>query len=256
MIFIEDITIEILTKERPRRLYVYVPDEINEHPEYTYPVLYMFDGHNLFFDDHATYGKSWGLKDFLDNNHIPIIVVAVECNHRGHGRLDEYSPYRARSGYGEAKGCGSIYMDWLVTELKPLIDAHFPTIPDRLHTYIAGSSMGGLMSLYAATEYSDVFSKAACLSPSVWFGYKKMLTMIRNAGIRPQTSVYMDIGSEELKGRPIMLYRMLDVEKELKKKEVPVRFRIIEDGTHTEASWEQQLPVVFSYLLDESNDRH
>lgn len=251
MIIVEEITIEILTKSTPRNLYISIPDEIKEHPEYTYPVVYMFDGHNLFFDEHATYGKSWGLKEFLENNHVPVIVVGVECNHQGTGRLDEYSPYRARSEFGQLKGNGGIYMDWLVTELKPYIDSHYPTIPDRFHTFIAGSSMGGLMSLYAAVEYSDIFSKAACLSPSVWLGTKKLLTMIRHARVLPDTAVYMDIGSEELKKNPTLLYNLLDVEYELKRKDIPVRFRIIEDGTHTEASWERQLPVFFDFLLSD-----
>ena len=148
MIIVEEITIDILTKSTPRNLYISVPDEIKEHPERTYPVVYMFDGHNLFFDEHATYGKSWGLKEYLEDHQVPVIVVGVECNHQGTGRLDEYSPYRARSEFGELKGNGGIYMDWLVTELKPYIDSHYPTKPDRFHTFIAGSSMGGLMSLF------------------------------------------------------------------------------------------------------------
>ena len=250
MIFIENITIECLTNDQTRRLYIYVPEEANDHPDRNYPVVYMFDGHNLFFDEHATYGKSWGLKTFLDVNNIPMIIAAVECNHEGNGRLHEYSPYPARCSYGRIKGYGGIYMDWLVNELKPYIDSHFPTLPDRSHTFISGSSMGGLMSIFATVQYSDYFSKAACLSPSVWFGYKKLLEMIHSSDIHPETSFYMDIGSEELKKKPIIIYRMLDVEKELNKKEIPVRFRIIEDGTHTEASWEQQLPVVFSFFMN------
>lgn len=254
MVIVEEITIENLTKDRPRNLYISIPDEIKLYPEQTYPVVYMFDGHNLFFDDHATYGKSWGLKKYLEENHIPVIVVGVECNHQGTGRLDEYSPYRARSEFGELKGYGGIYMDWLITELKPYIDSHYPTKADRLHTFIAGSSMGGLMSLFSAVEYSDTFSKAACLSPSVWLGTRRLLAMINQAEIHSDTSVYMDIGSEELKKNPTLLYNLLDVEYELKKKNIPVRFRIIEDGTHTEASWEKQVPVFFDYFLNNEEE--
>lgn len=255
MIIVEEITIDVLTKKRPRNLYVYLPDEIKDDPTQVYPVVYMFDGHNLFFDEHATYGKSWGLKEFLDENHVPVIVVGVECNHRGTGRLDEYSPYRARCEFGELKGHGGIYMDWTVNELKPYIDANYPTIPDREHTFIAGSSMGGLMSLFAAAEYSDYFSKAACLSPSVWLGNRKLLTLIKHANVDPNTSIYMDIGSEELKKNPVLLYHLLNVEDAWKRKEIPIYFRIIEDGTHTEASWEKQVPVFFHFFLDDLSDK-
>ena len=83
-----------------------------------------------------------------------LIVVAVECNHVGDGRLREYSPFSyVNSTLGRITGKGKIYMDWLVNTLKPQIDAKYRTLSDREHTIICGSSMGGLMSLYAVTQY-------------------------------------------------------------------------------------------------------
>ena len=75
-----------------RRLHIYVPQRAMEEGRRC-PVLYMFDGHNLFEDQEATYGKSWGLKDYLDHSGLPLIVVGMECNHEGNSRLVEYSPY-------------------------------------------------------------------------------------------------------------------------------------------------------------------
>ena len=118
-----------------------------------------------FFDSTATFGTCWGLKDYLDA-HPNAIVVAPECNHEGNKRLEEYCPYDS-DWFDGIHGTGKQYMDWLVNELKPAIDAKYPTLPDRGNTAIGGSSMGGLMSLYAITAYNKVFSKAACLSPSV-----------------------------------------------------------------------------------------
>ena len=63
-----------------RRVYIYLPDEYYEKPKRQYPVLYMFDGHNVFYDEDATYGKSWGVADYLDYTDTPLIVAAVECN--------------------------------------------------------------------------------------------------------------------------------------------------------------------------------
>lgn len=68
-------------KRHQRRVYVYVPDMATENPEMRFPVLYMFDGHNVFFDADATYGKSWGFGDYLSYTDTPLMVVAVECNH-------------------------------------------------------------------------------------------------------------------------------------------------------------------------------
>ena len=103
-----NITIPELTGEEERRAYVYLPDALEDDPEQRYPVLYMFDGHNVFFDEDATYGKSWGLGEYLDAHETPLIVAAVECNHSpDNGRLSEYSPFSFRArGFGQVTGRG------------------------------------------------------------------------------------------------------------------------------------------------------
>ena len=75
------ITIPELTGKEPRNAYVYVPDILKVDPDARFPVLYMFDGHNVFFDEDATYGKSWGMAEFAEENNLPMIIAAVECNH-------------------------------------------------------------------------------------------------------------------------------------------------------------------------------
>lgn len=100
-----------------RLLHIYVPDNIKEGERL--PVMYMFDGHNLFFDSEATYGKSWGIKDFLDNSNTRIIVVGLECNHEGNKRLWEFSPYSFKDKhFGTVKGYGKILIDWMVDFFK------------------------------------------------------------------------------------------------------------------------------------------
>jgi predicted alpha/beta superfamily hydrolase len=163
-----NITIPELTGEESRRAYIYLPDSWQRNPELRYPVLYMFDGHNVFFDEDATYGKSWGMGEYLDAAQTQLIVAAVECNHHpDNGRLSEYSPWTfSNSDTGRVRGRGKTTMEWLVRSFKPAIDQEFPTLPGRNDTFIAGSSMGGLMALYAVMEYNRYFSRAAALSPS------------------------------------------------------------------------------------------
>ncbi len=94
MVLTWDITIPELTGEEERTAYIYLPASYDEHPGRRYPVLYMFDGHNVFFDSHATYGKCWGMKEYMDETETEMIIAAVESNHSpDHGRLKEYSPY-------------------------------------------------------------------------------------------------------------------------------------------------------------------
>ena len=244
MIFKWDVTIPPLSGKKPRRGYVYLPDSYDDEPQKMYPVLYMFDGHNVFFDSDATYGKSWGINAYMRWTKKAMIIVAIECNHEGNRRLIEYSPLKFETGsLGKIDGKGKVYMDWLVKELKPFIDARFRTLPDRDNTLICGSSMGGLMALYAAVEYGRYFSKAACLSPSIWVAPEKFERMIAQANIRRDTFIYMDYGSEELGNHAANREALAGVVNALRSKEIDLAFRIIPGGTHSEASWERQIPV-------------
>ena len=192
------IKIPNLSGSEQRLVYLYLPDDWQTSGK-RYPVLYMFDGHNVFFDTHATYGKSWGMGEYLDKNKKQLIIVAVECSHKGHQRLSEYSPVDFMfPDAGPIVGRGKEYMDWLVDTLKPYIDANYPTLPDREHTSIAGSSMGGLMSLYAVCDYNHIFQKAACISPSFWVNKDKVLDIVANSDIAADSSIYIDYGSLEL----------------------------------------------------------
>ena len=246
-----NLTIPPLTGDEPRRAYVYLPDSFQEDPSLRYPVLYMFDGHNVFFDEDATYGKSWGLGDYLDAAGTQIMVAAVECNHHpDNGRLSEYSPYTFyEPDLGHVTGRGKITMDWFVHSFKPQIDRQYRTLPDRGHTFIAGSSMGGLMSLYALLEYNHVFSRAAALSPSLWVAGSKVDGMIRNARIAPDTVLYMDYGAQELSNHAAMVKRLGSASRLLLDKKVLLDFRIVPGGEHCEASWERQIPFFMSTLL-------
>ena len=223
-----------LSGDKERRAYIYLPASYAQEPKRRYPVLYMFDGHNVFFDTDATYGKSWGMNDYMMKGKKQLIIVAVECNHEGNSRLVEYSPFDSgTAALGKLKGKGRIYMNWLVRTLKPYIDSHYRTLPDRKNTLIAGSSMGGLMALYAATTYNHVFQRAACLSPSLW----------TNPG-----KVYMSYGSEEMFNHAANAEALTSTTHMLLTKQVNLAFRIVPGGTHSEASWEKEIPFFMECL--------
>lgn len=257
MIHYWDITIPELTGDETRRAYVYLPESYvkaqedkNVEPR-RYPVLYMFDGHNVFYDDHATYGKSWGMKEFMDETKTELIIVAVECNHGMHyDRLKEYTPYTfVDPKVGKIKAKGDIYMKWMVNTLKPFIDEHLPTLPDRENTMIAGSSMGGLMSLYAVVKYNHIFGKAACLSPSVPFVKNKMINLIHNTELDPETVIYVDYGSEEMNYKKQIRAVATKLLSTLMYKNINLQCRVIPHGNHSEASWEKQIPFFMEVLM-------
>ena len=248
-----NITIPELTGAEKRRAYIYLPNSYHDDPRRRYPVLYMFDGHNLFFDEDATYGKCWGLKEFMDETDTPLIIAAVECNHRpDNGRLNEYSPFSFTDPkLGRIKGLGRITMNWMIHTFKKEIDSNFRTLPDRKHTYNGGSSMGGLMSLYGVLQYNHVFSKAAALSPSIWFAPEKLHMMLTKGKIKPDTVIYIDYGQREMPFHPTMQRQYSKVVSTLLKRHILLDCRIVPGGNHSEASWERQIPFFMNTLLYE-----
>ena len=234
-----------LSGREGRTVYVYVPDEAQENPEARYPVLYMFDGHNVFFDSDATYGKCWGMKEYLESTNTPLIVVAVDCNHSpNNGRLSEYSPFSFEDPMlGYIRGRGRTTMDWFAHTLKGMIDEKYPTLPGRETTWIAGSSMGGLMSLYAATAVNDVFGRAACLSPSLWLAPVKARRFIRQAEISPDTLIYMDYGGEEMANHASNLYALTTCSSALLQKGVDLSQGGFIGGRHLREGVFRHLPV-------------
>ena len=146
------------------------------------------------------------------------------------------------------KGRGKATMDWFAHTLKPMIDEKYPTRPEREATFIAGSSMGGLMSLYAVTAYNDVYSRAACLSPSLWTAPWRVSDLVQRAKYAPDTVIYMDYGSREMGNRKAMQKLFASVTARLMEKKVWVTSRIVPNGDHCEACWEEQIPL-FMHVL-------
>ena len=249
MILKWDITIPQLSGDQIRRAYVYLPESYDGEPERRYPVMYFFDGHNVFFDEDATFGTSWGMDAYMKSSGKELILVGIECNREGNGRLEEYSPFTFENAdLGRIKGRGKQYMHWLIKELKPYIDENFRTLPDREHTLIAGSSMGGLMALYAVTTFNQVFQRAACLSPSLWVAPGKMLELIARAHIRRDTCIYLDYGEKEMFNHAANAEALFSTSHLLMTKRVNLTFRIVPGGSHCEASWAKQVPIFMECL--------
>ena len=192
MLIKQDFYFHSLDAHRP--LHIRVPD-FGEPP---FPVMYFFDGHNLFRNEDATYGKSWGLDAFCASWDKPIIIVGVECAHEGNLRLSEYLPYGSRYGWlRNLEPLGQRTMDGIIHELKPYIDSAFPTIPFRECTGIGGSSMGGLMAAYALVHCNQYISKAACLSPSIGSVSGMLWHEMNETPLSPDSRIYLSWGTNE-----------------------------------------------------------
>lgn len=240
-----------------RTLHIYLPEHYYETDQ-RYPVMYFFDGHNLFSDSDATYGKSWGLKDFLGGWEKPMIVVGMECSHHGNARLDEYSPYDCDWGFfAGIRGRGRETMDWIVEQVKPFIDREYRTWPHREATAIGGSSMGGLMAVYAAGLYNRYFSKAACISSAMWFCMGQLRRDILQTPMDPDTRVYFSWGTEESGGaKPTpeedwstdTARKNLEAASWFESRGARVYLRCQRFGGHREADWEKLVPEFMEFL--------
>lgn len=238
-----------------RTLHIFLPDDYDASGE-RYPVMYFFDGHNLFSDADATYGKSWGLKDFLDGWHKKLIIVGVTCSMTN--RLAEYCPYHFTKGFlGEINGTGDATIRWIIEELKPVVDRELRTIPFRECTAIGGSSMGGLMSLYTVVKYNRWFSKAACLSSTIGPCMEDFREDIARCALSPDTRVYLSWGTEEGGGskmyprsdtNSIMAERNGELAARMADKGVTTRVYGQPGGRHCEADWEKQVPSFMNFL--------
>lgn len=244
-------------KGKDRPLHIYLPDDYASSEE-RYPVMYFFDGHNLFRDADATYGKSWGLETFLQGWEKKMIIVGIECGHEGTERLDEYSPYTYQMfSWGMVHGMGRETMDWIANDIKPMIDRDYRTFSFREATAIGGSSMGGLMSLYAAVAYNDVFSKAACLSSAIHGCFADVVREIVAHKLDADTRVYLSWGTEEAGGTKrserenLLTYTARTnqaVAALLHQQYVTAKTYCQRGGHHREADWEKQVPVFMDFL--------
>jgi predicted alpha/beta superfamily hydrolase len=177
--------------DNKRDIVVWLPIGYNpqKNPNKRYPVLYMHDGQNIMDPKTAYVGKDWRVDEtvmkLIKQKKIKEIIVVGIYN--SPDRLDEYS-------WTEK---GQKYLKFIVTELKPFIDSSYKTLPDKENTAIMGSSMGGLISFYAAWHYPEVFSMAGCLSSSFYFNNDRSIKQVEEyTGHKKHVKFYIDHGED------------------------------------------------------------
>ena len=235
---------------RTRRIWVYLPDGYETSTK-KYPVLYMHDGQNVF-DDATSYSGEWGVDECIDTMKVKCIVVAIDNGLNK--RLNEYCPYDfSLKGIGanatSNKGEGDQYVDFLVKTLKPFIDRKYRTLGDKIHTFIAGSSMGGLISMYAILKYPNVFGGAGVFSPAFWVG-PKIFDEIKAKGKNVKDKIYFYCGGSESD-------RMVpDIEKayEEMKKVSKSKMKVVvnPDGKHNEPTWRAEFPEFYQWIFSKN----
>lgn len=263
-----------------RKVDVWLPENYSTAKKYA--VLYMHDG-QMLFDPETTWNKqSWNVDDVVSKllqEHKIQDVIVVGIWNGGATRHIDYFPqkpfesltkkqqdsiYKANRSTGESvfnnkKIDSDNYLKFLVKELKPIIDAKYSVYKDQKHTFIAGSSMGGLISMYAICEYPKIFGGAACMSthwpgifvvennpiPNAFFVYlKKHLPNPKNH------KIYFDYGTATLDAmyEPLQL-KVDSIMKEKGFSDKNWITRKFEGHDHSEISWNKRFQIPMAFLL-------
>ncbi|UOG76663.1 alpha/beta hydrolase-fold protein [Hymenobacter tibetensis] len=234
--------------KRTRRVWIYLPNDYATNPTKRYPVLYLHDGQNVF-DTCTSFAGEWGVDETLSELQQQGLdatgSIAVAIDHGGTDRLNELSPWRNLKLGG---GQGDQYVDFLVETLKPYIDAHYRTLTGREFTGIVGSSMGGLISTYAALKYPNVYSKVGVFSPAFWFAQQSLFQYVRQHPAHPDTRFYFVCGTTEGQNMVPLMRAMHDA---LVRGGVPaanLSFNPQTDGQHSEWFWRREFPAAYQWL--------
>ena len=238
-----------------RKILIYLPPNYYQNQK-NYPVLYMQDGQNVF-DEKTSFAGEWKVDETInrlveEDKTQGAIVVAIYNSDK---RACEYSPWKD-NGNGVSIALGARYVDFIVKTLKPYIDNHYRTLAGRENTGIAGSSYGGLISLYAALKYQDVFSKAGVFSPVFTLGKSKIYDYVKKQGKKDEMRIYMDLGEKEWEGswwnKEFIKQgkRMDNLLKEVGFSKEEYLFVVDKDGYHNETSWSKRFPKAFLWLYE------
>jgi predicted alpha/beta superfamily hydrolase len=249
----------------PRHVDVWLPPghEAGTH----FPVIYMHDGQNLFLPGNSFGHEPWGVDKaiirLMEEGKIPGAIIVGIWN-AGANRWGEYLPQKpANTPQGRAfatrfperwtgNTCSDDYLKFIVNELKPLIDTTFNTLPDQPNTLVMGSSMGGLISLYAITEYPQVFGGAGCISTHWVAGENLMVDYFASVLPKPGANrLYFDFGTETADAAYEPFQSRMDehLQNAGFTRGKDWLTRKFEGAEHSERSWRERVHIPLEFLL-------
>lgn len=234
-----------------RNIIVWLPPSYNQasNRRKRYPVVYMHDGQNLFDPTTSFGGVDWGVDEAMTEcikaNIIQEAIIVGIANTAD--RMSEYTPFPDPKHKG---GNGASYVKFIVKELKPRIDKEFRTLKSRENTFIGGSSLGGLISLYAGINNPETFGGIIAISPSIWWSNGGIIKWLVDNGIENyKGKIWLDMGTRE--GEEAINYTRL-LAKELSEKAPDFKglhYREFPGGTHSEGAWKQRIHLPLKFFL-------
>ena len=242
-------TIDAPQLETQKKIWVYLPKDY-QISNNSYPVIYMHDAQNLF-DDKTSFVGEWKVDEYLDTlDKNESIIIGIE--HGNEKRIEELTPY-PNEKYGGGKG--DDYLNFIIKTLKPYVDSNYRTLSIKEDTSIWGSSLGGLISLYAVIKYPETFGKAGIFSIAIWINKNDMFELVKNSEIDPEKKFYFLVGSEEgetMEDTSAMVSDQHEMVQLLKDKGIingNIIDKVIPNGHHNETLWSTNFPEAYQWLI-------
>lgn len=236
-----------------RTIVVWLPPGYEANSDTHYPVLYMHDGQNVFDAATSFLGVEWRADEtaaqlIAEQKIEPLIIVGI---YNTAARAAEYSPF-PHAGRA-AQGDGDKYLAFIIETVKPLIDRTYRTRPDRENTALAGSSLGGLISIYAMCRHPDVFGKAAVISPALWFGDRGAIAYAREHPPRKDARIWVDVGTEEGDMKALYVSHARELVALLESQGLQrgrnVEYLEVAGAIHRESAWADRFGTVLMFLF-------
>ncbi len=242
---------------RHRTIWIYLPADYETSGK-RYPVLYMQDGQHLF-DEATSQGRigpiEWGVDEVVDSATSKCIVVAINHQTDYKDRVPEFY-FRPNEDYPSVEG--PQYLAFIAETLKPYVDAHYRTLPDKAHTALAGSSMGGLITFYGGLAYPEVFGTLGVFSPSIWLDHGNIeneLTILTNIANIHTQRYYFYAGTSEnrLKLDSTFVHMNDDVQRAIgllrNAADPEIELSVRDEGRHGALYWREAFPAFYRWFI-------
>jgi len=233
--------------DRERVVRIYLPPSY-ESATQRYPVLYMHDGQNLF-DDATSFVGEWGVDEMMNElartKQLEVIVVGID-----HGDEKRMTELNAWDNDKFGKGEGRDYLRFVVGIVKPYVDAHYRTLPDRAHSAMMGSSLGGLITHFAMYEYGDVFSRFGIFSPAYWIA-PEVREFTRTHMLAPGARLWFYTGSMEDSEMVANMDAVVAIIREPHESAPALRVEVTPGAVHNEQAWRAEFPHAVEWLFED-----
>jgi predicted alpha/beta superfamily hydrolase len=237
-----------------RKLIVWLPPHYDSETTRRYPVLYMHDGQNLMNRKTSAFGVEWGVDEtaqrLVEAGQMESVIIVGVYN--TDDRIPEYTQVSDPKYVG---GKADDYGRLLVEVVKPLIDGTYRTKPEAQYSGVAGSSLGGLVSMYFGLTHSSTFTRLGVVSPSVWWANRDIVTRVNGLADKPALRIWLDIGTDE-DGSAAESQKTVEDTRALRDAlvakgwvlDTDLKYLEADGARHNEAAWAARTEQILKYL--------